>query len=397
MTDEAEIDRRLDQVLAQHPPATATTDEILDALFDAGLAWVHFPPGHGGWDASPDLQERVYRRLLAAGGPDYFMANPLGYAMGGPTVMTYGTEAQKAQHLRAIFKASSVWCQLFSEPSAGSDLANVSTRAVRDGDGWRVTGQKVWTTLGHIAGTAMLLARTDPDAVKHRGLTYFLLDMHAPGVDVRPLRQMTGDAEFNEVFLDDVFVPDSDRLGDVGAGWQVAMTTLSNERFIIGRDQPRGGGHIAVALQAWREREDCTSAEALALRDRLMALYVQADVTWLTTVRATAGREGRDPGPEGSVSKVLNAETNKEVSAFAVELLGPAGMLYGLGDRAGYAHADEADVQATPQYLALRARANSIEGGTTEVMKNILAERWLGLPAEARVDKAQPWSQLPRG
>lgn len=396
MTSAQQIDQRLADVLGAHPPASADRRELLGALFDAGLAWVNFPAGYGGCEASPDLQERVRTGLVAAGGPDYFLANPLGWAMGGPTVLAYGTEEQKQQHLRAIFTAESVWCQLFSEPSAGSDLANVSTLAVREGTGWRITGQKVWTTLGHLAGTAMLLARTDRDAPKHRGLAYFLLDMHAPGVTVRPLRQLTGDAEFNEVFLDDVFVPDSDRLGAVGAGWQVAMTTLANERFIIGRDQPRGGA-IAPALQVWRDRADHRSAEAQALRGRLVEAYIRADVAWLTTARAASARAGRDPGPEGSIAKVLNAAIGQEVSMLATELLGAAAMLYADRGHSAYDRADEPAVHAMPQYQALRTRANSIEGGTTEVMKNILAERWLGLPVEPRVDKDRPWSQLPHG
>ena len=241
----AELDRRIDRLLASHPPATTAASEFLAGQFDAGLAYVQFPEGYGGLGLEPRLQVQVDIRLRIAGAPSAFRRNPIGFGMGAPTVLTYGSEAQKRRYLRPLFSGEHVWCQLFSEPGAGSDVASLATRAVRDGDEWVVNGQKVWTSLAHKARYGMLLTRTAPDLPKHKGMTYFVLDMAAPGVEVRPLRQMTGEAEFNEVFLSDVRIPDGERLGGVDEGWRVAMTTLMFERFNTGDDEPRGGGTIA--------------------------------------------------------------------------------------------------------------------------------------------------------
>ena len=197
-----------DRLLAEHPPATTPPREFLGAQFDLGLAWVHFPEGFGGLGLSPKLQETINPRLRAAGAPSSGPRNPIGYGMGAPTVVTHGSDAQRTRYLRPLFTGEEVWCQLFSEPGAGSDVASLSTRAVRDGDEWVVNGQKVWTTVAHLAKWGMLVARTDPEAPKHRGMTYFVVDMQAPGVEVRPLRQITGEAEFNEVYFTDVRIPD---------------------------------------------------------------------------------------------------------------------------------------------------------------------------------------------
>jgi alkylation response protein AidB-like acyl-CoA dehydrogenase len=298
--------------------------------------------------------------------------------------------AQQRRYLRPLFTADEVWCQLFSEPGAGSDVAGLSTRAVADGDEWIVNGQKVWTTVGHVARWGLLVARSDPDAVKHKGLTYFVLDMRAPGVEVRPLFQMTGDAEFNEVYLTDVRVPDSDRLGAVGEGWRVVLTTLMNERVAIGGQVPgREDGPIRDALRIWRERGGDP-----ATRHRMVDLWMRAEVLRLTNIRAVQLRTAGTPGPEGSIGKVLSAELNKQITELTLELLGPEGMLYPggyVGDRPGQAMAS-----STVQHAMLRARANSIEGGTTEIAKNILGERVLGLPGEPRVDKDLPWTRVPR-
>jgi alkylation response protein AidB-like acyl-CoA dehydrogenase len=286
-----------------------------------------------------------------------------------------------------------VWCQLFSEPGAGSDVAGLSTRAVRDGDEWVVNGQKVWTTLAHTSRWGLLVARTDPDVPKHRGLTYFIVDMHAPGVEVRPLRQITGDAEFNEVFFTDVRIPDGQRLDAVGAGWRVATTTLMNERVAIGGGVPaRSAGVIHEALRIWKDKKDKTEAQ----RERLMVLWVEAEVARLTNMRARALRRAGTPGPEGSVAKLVGAELNKRVYELCVDLLGMTGTLFPTHyemrrpDRATFSGG------ADPRQTFLRSRANSIEGGTSEIMRNILGERVLGLPGEPRMDKDQAWSEVPR-
>jgi alkylation response protein AidB-like acyl-CoA dehydrogenase len=310
--------------------------------------------------------------------------------MAAPTVVTHGTEAQKRRYLRPLFTGEEVWCQLFSEPGAGSDVASLSTRAVKDGDEWVVNGQKVWTTLAHRSRWGLLVARTDPNQEKHKGLTYFVVDMHAPGVEVRPLRQMTGEAEFNEIYLTDVRVPDDERLGQVGDGWRVALTTLMNERVSIGGGiGPRNGGPIGHALQLWARRTD----KDPVLRDRLLQLWVAAEVSRLTNLRAAQNRQKGTPGPEGSTAKLVHAELNKSIYSLCIDLMGPEGTLYG-----SYAmvRPDTAAQSDTIQKAFLRARANSIEGGTSEIMRNILAERVLGLPGDIRVDRDRPWSEVPR-
>ena len=242
-----------EELLATHDPTSTPPVEFAGARFDAGLAWVWFPEGFGGLGVSPDLQGIVERQLRPVGAPNDIERNVIGYGMAAPTILTHGTDEQRDALLRPLFTCEEIWCQLFSEPGAGSDVAGLATRAVRDGDEWVVNGQKVWTTLAHTARWGLLLARTDPEAEKHRGMTYFIVDMQAPGVEVRPLRQMTGDAEFNEVFFTDVRIPDSARLDAVGAGWRVAMTTLMNERVAIGGGvAARNTGPIHDALHIWR-------------------------------------------------------------------------------------------------------------------------------------------------
>src|SRR3954451_2149856 len=264
---EADVDGLIDRLVAEHDPKTTDPQEFLGAQFDLGLAWVHFPVGHGGLGLSPKVQKHITERLLAAKAPHPYGRNPIGYGMGAPTVVTHGSEEQKRRYLRPLFTGEEVWCQLFSEPGAGSDVASLSTRAIRDGDEWVVNGQKVWTTLAHLSRWGMLIARTDPDTVKHKGMTYFVVDMHGPGVEVRPLYQITGEAEFNEVYFTDVRIPDAERLGDVGEGWRVSLTTLMNERVSIGGSvPPRGSGLIGLAVQGWKDR----GLTDPAMRDRLM-------------------------------------------------------------------------------------------------------------------------------
>jgi len=363
--------------------------------YDRGLAFVHHPVGLGGLGLSPGLQGVVDETLAEAKVPPAFASNPIGVGMGAPTVMTYGSVELAHRLLRPLFTGEEIWCQLFSEPGAGSDVASLATRAIRDGDEWTITGQKVWTTLAHVARWGMLVARSDPDVPKHRGLTYFVLDMHAPGVEVRPLRQITGEAEFNEVYLSDVHVPDAMRLGDVGKGWSVAITTLMNERASIGGlVLPRSGGAIAEAITTFRSLG--SPVESL---DELMQLWCGVEALRLTSLRAAAQRQQGNPGPEGSVVKLANAELNQRIYEYCVDLQQGEALLYPdyTMRRPEFAGV-HGEVQArTATQAFLRSRANTIEGGTSEVMRNILGERVLGLPGEPRADKDLPWSTIPKG
>ncbi len=392
----AVVDQRLDQLLAAHDPATTDQVVLRGAQFDLGLAWVHFPEGFGGLGLAPNLQRHIDSRLRQAGAPEPGLRHFFGLAMAGPTVVTHGSDELRRRLLRPMFTGEDAWCQLFSEPGAGSDLAGLSCRAVRDGDEWVISGQKVWNTLAHLADRGMLVTRTDPDAPKHKGLTYFALDMHAPGVEVRPLRQMTGEAEFNEVYLTEVRVPDADRVGEVNEGWRVAMTTLMNERTSIGAGTgipARGSGAIAEALRIWREEAPVRSPVA---RDALVRCWIEAEVLRLTNIRAAQNRRIDNPGPEGSIAKLLFAEVNARIYELCVDLLGPralSGFDYTMR-RADYLGL--VGPAGSARKMFLRSRANSIEGGTSEIQRNILGERVLGLPGEPRVDKDLAWSAIPR-
>jgi alkylation response protein AidB-like acyl-CoA dehydrogenase len=389
--DEARVRELCRRLLDEAPPRDTPAAEFLGRQFDVGLAWVHFPEGHGGLSLSPRLQLLVNETLVAAGAPRPSLPNPIGHGMGAPTIATHGSDAQKRRYLRPLFTNEEIWCQLFSEPGAGSDVAGLSSRAVRDGDEWVINGQKVWTSLAHVARWGMLIVRTDPDAQKHKGLTYFVVDMHAPGVDVRPLYQITGQAEFNEVYFTDVRIPDAERLGEVGEGWRVSLTTLMNERVAIGGQiPPRGSGFIGELMKTYA----ATGPHDPPTRDRVMRLWIRAEVLRLTNIRATHNRAQGTPGPEGSIGKLASAEVHKDVTTCAVDLLGAAGTLY--PDGFLMARPTHTALWDNPQQAFLRSRANSIEGGTTEIMKNILGERVLGLPGDIRVDKDRPWSEVPR-
>jgi len=389
---EAQVQSLVEQLLAENDPRQVDEVTFLGAQYDLGLAWVHFPVGFGGLGLSPGVQGIVNTMLRAAGAPLDVRRNPIGLGMGAPTVVTHGSEAQKRRYLRPLFTGEEVWCQMFSEPGAGSDVADLATRAERDGDEWVVNGQKVWTSYAHQARWGLLVARTDPDVPKHRGLTYFVVDMHAPGVDVRPLRQMTGDAEFNEVYFTNARIPDAERLGEVGNGWHVALTTLMNERVFIGGDvPPRGSGLIGEAVKIWKERK----LDNPAHRDELMKLWIRADVVRLTNERARQMRTVGAPGPEGSTGKLASAELNKDITDFAVTLMGADGLLYGSYEMRRPEPGQD-NYSEMPR-MFLRMRANSIEGGTSEIMRNILGERVLGLPGDIRVDRVDPWSKLPHG
>jgi alkylation response protein AidB-like acyl-CoA dehydrogenase len=380
------------EFLTEHDPKTTDRQEFLDARFDAGLAWVHYPAGLGGLGAPRSLQSVVDRAFSDAQAPtNHPERNGIGLGMAAPTILAHGTAEQKERWLRPLWTGEEIWCQLFSEPGAGSDLAGLSTRAVRDGDEWVVNGQKVWTSSAHVAKRGLLVARTDPDQPKHQGLTYFALDMKQPGVEVRPLRQITGEAEFNEVFMTDARVADADRIGGVGEGWQVSMATLMNERVSIGGNaMPREGGMIASASRTWREHPELRTP---GLHDRLLRLWADAEVARIAGIRLRQSLAAGQPGPEGSAAKLVFARLNQEISEFEVELAGADGLLY---DDWTMRRPEGANFYGrNPGFRFLRAKGNSIEGGTSEILRNIIAERVLGLPKEARVDTG-PWKDLPR-
>ncbi|MGA3152803.1 MAG: acyl-CoA dehydrogenase family protein [Streptosporangiaceae bacterium] len=381
------------EFLAAHDPAASDRLEFLRARFDAGLAWVHYPAGLGGQGLSRSLQPVADAEFAAAGAPtNRPERNGIGLGMAAPTILAYGSEEQKGRWLRPLWTGEEIWCQLFSEPGAGSDLASLATRAVPDGAEWVVNGQKVWTSSAHVARRALLVTRTDPDVPKHQGMTYFALDMTAPGVEVRPLRQITGEAEFNEVFLSDVRIPDADRIGAVGEGWQVSTATLMNERVAIGGTAaPREGGMIGTVARTWREHPELRTP---GLHDRMLRHWADAEVARLAGARLRQQLAAGHPGPEGSAAKLVFARLNQEISEFEVELGGADGLRYGDWTMRRPTGADF--FGRDPGYRMLRAKGNSIEGGTSEILRNIIAERVLGLPPEIRVDKDVPWKDLPR-
>lgn len=396
MSDDMDlVETRLAELLEAHPPGTCSAREFRGHQFDAGLAWVHFEEGFGGLGLSPRLQSVVDGGLREAGAPrpdpaDFFLQ------LAGPTIATHGTDEQKQRFLRPMFTGADRWCQLFSEPGAGSDFAGLACRAVRDGDEWVVNGQKVWNTIAHLADWGMLVTRSNPELPKHKGMTYFAVDMRAPGVEVRPLRQITGEAEFNEVYLTDVRIPDDNRIGAEGEGWRVSLTTLMNERSAIGGGgvPQRGSGPIADLVEVWRSQPD--EARTADRRDRVMARWIEAEVLRLTNLRASANRSAGNPGPEGSVGKLASAELNQRLYETAIDLMGPAGTV---GYDYTFRRPEELSVTGSGNGLGhsfLRVRANSIEGGTSEIMRNILGEQVLGLPGEPRIDKDVPWVEVPR-
>lgn len=396
-SSELEVDVLIDELITDFPPATTSPLTFLGRQFDRGLAWLHFPVGRGGLGLTPADQLYALRRFAILGAPSALGRNVIGYGMVAPTLVAHGTDEQQLRFLRPLFTGEEIWCQLFSEPGAGSDVATLATRAERDGDEWIVTGQKVWTTLAHEASFGLLIARTNPDVPKHKGITAFLVDMRAIGVEVLPLYQATGEAEFNECFFNATRIPDDRRLGDVGEGWSVSITTLMNERVSIGGTvPPRGSGLIGEALkiwhQRWFERDD---AHAVAVRSDVMRAWVRNEVARLTNWRASDLRRAGTPGPEGAVAKLAFAEENQRTSELCVNLMGADGMLYG----SDYPHVRPAESAMTGgdvRKAFIRMRANSIEGGTSEVMRNIIGERVLGLPGEPRNDKAVAWRDVPQ-
>ena len=371
--------------------------EFWGKQFDLGLAWVQFPEGAGGLGLNPKYQLMVIETLRNEGiSQQNRGANILGIGMGAPTIIEYGTEEQISKYLRPMFTTEEIWCQLFSEPGSGSDLASLSTKAVDDGDGYIVNGQKVWTTLGHLAKWGLIVTRTDPNVPKHRGLTFFIVDMESEGVDVRPLRQITGEAEFNEVYFTDVKIPKENILGSLGEGWRVSLTILMNERVAIGGNvRERGSGAPGHLVQLWKEK----NLQDPVTRDKLIKLWIEQEAVRLTNMRAVENREKGTPGPEGSTSKLYEAEINKASYEFGMDMLGNDGLLF----PRGYAltqpelnFENETFGFTDTQSLFLRSRANSIEGGTSEIMRNIIAERVLGLPSEPKLDKDKAWKDIPR-
>lgn len=345
-------------------------------LFDAGWAGITWPQEYGGRGGS-SVESMVWNQEMGRYG---VTVGPfaVGIGMAGPTILRHGTDAQRKRFLRPMLRGDEMWCQLFSEPEAGSDLAALRTRAVRDGDEWIVDGQKVWTSSAATADWGILLARTDLDATKRKGITYFLVDMRTPGIDVRPLKQITGSEHFSEVFLDDVRLPADAVLGEVDGGWAVTQTTLLNERGLIA-----GGNKASDAVALCALARELGRADDAALRQKLVDCLIRQRIQTYHGYRLqTALSQGRQPGPETSIMKLFAAEYLRRLGSAALEVLGPAGMLSGTGPADG-----------AWQQRFLHAPAIGIAGGSNEVQRNIVGERVLGLPREPAVDDV-PFREL---
>ena len=360
----------------------------------SGWAQPAWPAPYGGRGLDPAAAAAVEERKSHYRVPRSF--NLLGFGLAAPTLMQWGTEEQKEYFLTRMAQGE-FWCQLFSEPGNGSDVAGLSTRAVRDGDEWVINGQKVWTSGAQMAQRGMLIARSNPDAPKHKGITYFVCDMTDPGVEVRPLRQMTGDAEFNEVFLTDVRIPDAWRVGPEGEGWAVAQTTLMNERVALsgafgpGPARGAGGGAgramAAMARMSPQRMLEELGPSAAVERDRLSRLLIESRVASYNGTRSAARRRaGQTPGPEGSVGKLFGTELNQRVQEASVDHLGMAATAWASGDSDAWLRVRS----------FLRSRGNTIEGGTSEIQRNILGDRVLGLPREPDLSRDLPWKDVPR-
>lgn len=313
----------------------------------------------------------------------------VGLGMCVPTVITLGSDAMRERFVRPALRGEDVWCQLFSEPAAGSDLAGIRARAIPDGDDWIVNGQKVWTTNAHLADYGLLIVRTDPDVPKHKGMTMFWVDMGAPGVEVRPINQMSGKSSFNEVYFTDVRLPDAQRIGKVGGGWKAALVTLMNERLAIGGAKGADWAEIMDLARAISGDSGGTMLVDGGFRQRLADWYIQSEGTRLTRFRSmTALSRGQTPGPEGSIGKLVNANQLQDLCGYAVEMQGVSGLLV---DPA------EATMDAMFQQGLMKAPGSRIAGGTDEILRNVIAERVLGLPPEPRMDKNLAFRDLPAG
>lgn len=387
---EGDTRARVDELLAAHDPRRLSESEFLGAQYDAGLAWVHFEAGRGGLGAHPSLQRLVDSLLEAAGAPNGIHRNPIGYGHGAGVIHTYGTDKQKERWLRPLFTCEELWCQLFSEPGAGSDLASLATMAIADGEEWAVSGQKIWSSGAHSARWGLLLARSDPCAAKHRGLSLFALDMTSPGVMIRPIRDMTGAAHFNEIFLDEVRVSDSHRLGAVGMGWSAAITTLMFERVLI---SDMGSDIEPHARAAISELRGSSSLVERARMEPLVELWIESRIVELMTLRAKQLQVAGQPGPDGSLGKLASTRLKKKAANMWLDLIGPAGQVgidYDWEDGAFGAGL------TTDRLQFLNGPSQTIQGGTSEVMLNIVAERVLALPSEPRPDKDVPWNETRR-
>jgi alkylation response protein AidB-like acyl-CoA dehydrogenase len=371
----------------------------------SGLVAPTWPVEYGGAGLTPSEARTVEAELAPY---NLGRLNPLGLSLAAPALFAFGTEEQRLRFLGPIVRNEEVWCQLFSEPGAGSDLASLATRAERQGDEWVITGQKVWNTWAHLADFGVVLARTDPEAPKRQGITYFLVGMHEPGVEVRPLRHITGEIDFNEVFLDGTRVPDGQRVGAVNEGWNVGNATLSGERQMVsgsgsgGVDRIGGGGAERLVQLARRTSAEgrCGGWDDPVVRQDLMQVLSEERIRNWTNQRIRAGiRAGRSPGPESSVGKVHQGDLNQRIQALATDLLGAGALAWPEGGAVDPA-ADEVERYAASMPYEvkgmLRSRANTIEGGTTEVNKNIIAERVLGLPREPDPWQRSPWRDVPR-
>ncbi len=350
---------------------------------DAGWACLHWPKDYGGRGASPiekviwQQEEGVYGKLT--------QPFQIGEGMCGPTVMAYGSEADKRRLLPKLASGEEIWCQLFSEPAGGSDVAGLRTRAEKKGDNWIVNGQKIWTSGGHYSDYGLLITRTDPNVPKHKGLTMFFLDMNTPGVEIRPIKQANGQSGFNEVYFTDVRLPDSQRLGQVGDGWRVSLTTLMNERLSIGANMPTGFPEL-FDFCCRTATPDGPLVEDRAVRAKLAAWAVRASGLKYTAFRTiSALSKGETPGPENSIGKLVAGATMQELAMFALDLQGQSGVVW-----------DESSPQnGRFQAMLMRSPATRIEGGSDEILRNIIAERVLGLPADVRVDKNVPFKDIP--
>jgi acyl-CoA dehydrogenase len=350
----------------------------------AGWACLTWPKQYGGRGASPiqsviwSQEEGVYARLSGM-----FI---IGQGMCAPTLMAYATEAQKARYVPRIASGEEVWCQLFSEPHGGSDLAGLRTRAERDGDDWVVNGQKIWTSGAQHSDYGILVTRTDPDVAKHKGLTMFFLDMRSPGIDIRPIRQANGQSEFNEVYFDDVRIPDAQRLGGVGDGWRVSLTTLMNERLAIGGGIPTGFPELAELVRTLRLGGGAAIDDP-AVRSKLADWYAKTAGLRNTASRLlTALSKGQTPGPEASIGKLVAGNMMQDIAKFALDMQGLAGVV---------SDPTVAEGAARFQAMLLRSPAVRIEGGTDQILRNIIGERVLGLPEDMRADKGIPFNRIP--
>ena len=350
-------------------------------LADAGYVSPTWPVEYGGLGVSHKVASALNRVLGKYRVPRF--TNPVGVDLAGPAILKWGTDEQKQRFLRPIARHEEIWCQLFSEPGDGSDLAGLATRAVRDGDVWRVTGQKVWTSLGHVATYGLLLARTDPDVPKHQGITAFIMPMKQAGIEVRPLRHMAGEIEFTEVFLDDAVVDDSLRLGDVGEGWKFAQSVLGNERQAVSGPSALPGTTTGRSISGLIKRH-APVADA-SLRQRLAQLWIEDRLISLVGRRASDLRKaGQPPGPGGSIMKLAYSEHTQRLQNLACELEGAGGQAW----------EDEDRWRRGTAWSLIRIQSKTIAGGTSEVQRNILGERILGLPKEPDVDRNIPWSEI---